>query len=51
MLRWSGGFWRVRGLYSTAIASTEGYNEDLGAGEPGAEPLITDALALAVRGK
>ncbi|OQB40221.1 MAG: hypothetical protein BWY09_00836 [Candidatus Hydrogenedentes bacterium ADurb.Bin179] len=40
------------GYIPTAIASTEGYNEESWCWvEPGAEPLITDALALAVRGK
>ncbi len=40
------------GYIPTAIASTEGYNEESWCWvEPGAEPLITDALALTVRGK
>lgn len=38
------------GYIPTAIASTEGYNEESWCWvEPGAEPLITDALALTVR--
>ncbi len=40
------------GYIPTAIASTEGYNEESWCWvEPGAEPLITDALAVALSGR